>query len=311
MMFVNTLRKLGQRSDKEGEIMGPLDLVKLTPLMERTPGKPEITIGLIDGPVLLSHADLSTGSIREVPRGHAGTCSRTSSAACTHGTFVAGILSAKRGSLAPAICPRCTLLTRPIFSETADANGNMPSATPDALAKAIVDAVNAGANVLNLSAALAQPSTRGEKQLEHALDYAAARGAIAVVAAGNQGTVGGSALTRHAWVIPVAGCDRQGRPVQQSNLGRSIGRRGLSAPAENITSLGTDGTPVTIGGTSAAVPFVTGAVALLWSEFPGASASQVKFAITQGHVPRRPAIVPPLLNAWAAYQFMLRRRYAT
>jgi subtilisin family serine protease len=302
---------LGQWSDKKGEGMGPLDLVKLTRLMERTPGKPEIMIGLIDGPVLLSHPGLATESIREAPGGHVAACSRASSAACIHGTFVAGILFAKRGSAAPAICPRCTLLTRPIFAESADGNGNMPGATPEALAKAIVDVVNAGATVLNLSAALAQPSARGEKQLEHALDYAAARGVIAVVAAGNQGTVGGSALTRHAWVIPVAGCDRQGRPVQESNLGRSIGRCGLSAPAENITSLGANGTPVTMGGTSAAVPFVAGTVALLWSEFPGASASQVKFAITQGHVPRRPAIVPPLLNAWEAYQFMLRRRYPT
>lgn len=30
---------------------------------------------------------------------------------------------------------------------------------------------------------------------------------------------------------------------------------------------------------SAAAPFVTGAIALLWSEFPNATAAQVKFAI--------------------------------
>ena len=33
--------------------MDPLDLVKLTALMERTRGNPEVKIGLIDGPVLL------------------------------------------------------------------------------------------------------------------------------------------------------------------------------------------------------------------------------------------------------------------
>lgn len=287
--------------------MDPLQYVNLTGLMKLTSGRPEITIALIDGPVAVDHPDLAVHNFREVPRAGSSSCSLVTSTACMHGTFVAGMLSARRGSSAPAICPACTLLLRPIFAEGASVNGQMPSAAPEQLATAIVETVDAGARVLNMSVGLVEPASRGVRQLDQALDYAAARGAIAVVAAGNQGTVGGSALTRHAWVIPVAGCDRQGRPVQESNLGHSIGRHGLSAPAENITSLGSDGKPLTIGGTSAAVPFVTGAVALLWSEFPGASASQVKFAITQRHVPRRPAIVPPPLNAWAAYQFMLGR----
>ena len=90
-----------------------------------------------------------------------------------------------------------------------------------------------------------------------------------VAAAGNQGTVGSSAITRHPWVIAVIGCDLEGRPTTESNLGSSIGRGGLAAPGQNITSLGTNGKPQTSGGTSVAAPFVTGAIALLWSEFPG------------------------------------------
>jgi hypothetical protein len=39
--------------------MFPLELVKLTALMERTSGSPEVTIGLIDGPVATQHADLA------------------------------------------------------------------------------------------------------------------------------------------------------------------------------------------------------------------------------------------------------------
>ncbi len=53
-----------------------------------------------------------------------------------------------------------------------------------------------------------------------------------------------------------------------SNLGSSIARRGLMAPGDAVTSLGTNGQTVTSGGTSAATPFVTGAIALLWSIFP-------------------------------------------
>jgi subtilisin family serine protease len=185
----------------------------------------------------------------------------------------------------------------------------MPSATPEELADAIIDSVNAGARVINLSSALIQPSSRTEKTLTEALNYAARHGAITVAASGNQGIVGSSSITRHPWVIAVAACNGHGRPLSESNLGRSIGRLGLSAPGENITSLGTDGDPQTLSGTSAAAPFVTGAIALAWSEFPRARAAEVKLAITRCGREARHTLVPPLLDAWAAYQMLASARH--
>lgn len=284
--------------------MSPIELVRLSALMERSQGRAGIAVALVDGPVAQDHPDLAGASIRELPGKTKGACSLADSVACTHGTFVAGILFARRGSVAPAICPGCTLLLRPIFAETANANGNMPSATSEELAEAIIDSVNAGAFVINLSSAIVQPSGKGESKLEEALNHAARRGVITVAAAGNQGTVGSSVITRHPWVIPVAACTLEGRPLQESNLGSSIGRRGLSAPGENVSSLGTNNQPRTFGGTSAAAPFVTGAIALLWSEFPGATAAQIKLAVTQAGVARRGGVAPPVLDAWAAYQVM-------
>jgi subtilisin family serine protease len=152
----------------------------------------------------------------------------------------------------------------------------MPSATADELAEAIVEVVDAGARIVNLSAALQGPSPRGERSLEQALDHALRRGVVVVAAAGNQGEVGSSAITRHPWVIPVVAYDRRGRPMVSSNLGASIGRHGLGGPGEGITSLGAETEPRTMGGTSVATPFVTGAVALIWSEFPAASPAEVK-----------------------------------
>jgi subtilisin family serine protease len=289
--------------------MNPLDLVKLTLLMELTTGISEVTVGLIDGPVAVSNPDLSAENIQEIPGSTSGTCSLFKSAACEHGTFVAGILCGRRSSAAPAICPNCTMLVRPIFSETASGNKEMPSATPDELAAAIVDCIEAGAHVLNLSAGLVQQSPKGERELEQALDYAAKRGVTVVVAAGNQGTIGSSAITRHPWVIPVAACDIRGRPIDQSNFGNSIGRRGLSAPGDDITSLGAEeGKLITLGGTSAAAPFITGTIALLQSEFPAATSAEVKFAVTRAYGSKRTTIVPPLLDAWASYEFMTNTR---
>ena len=178
----------------------------------------------------------------------------------------------------------------------------MPSATPEELATAILDCMNAGARVINLSLALAQPSINGVRALEEAFDQAIKRGVIVVAAAGNQGALGSSAITRHPWVIPVVACDDRGRPTNDSNLGGSIGRRGLSALGAGVTSLVAEGEPLTLGGTSVAAPFVTGAVALLWSEFFDASAGQIKLAVTQGSGWRRASVVPPLLNAEAAYR---------
>src|SRR5829696_4485748 len=206
--------------------MDPLDLVNLRPLMETTTGSPDTIVGLLDGPVAINHPDLAAESITQLPGRPRGGCAQTSSAACLHGTFTAGILSAKRDSSAPAICPECTLVVRPIFKETTRGSEEMPSATPAELAEAIVECVEAGAQVLNLSVALAQPSSRAEQKLKEALDYAARRGCIVVAAAGNQGAIASSAITRHPWVIPVVGCELRGRPTAETNLGSSIGRRG-------------------------------------------------------------------------------------
>ena len=285
--------------------MEPLDLVKLTALMARTSGSPEVKIGLIDGPVATQHTDFAGEHLREISGNNSATCTQTNSTACLHGTFVAGILAAKRNSLAPAICPDCILLIRPIFAETTSGSEQMPSTTPMELAAAIIECIDAGAKVINLSLALAQPSTKGEMVLEEALNQTVKRGVLVVAAAGNQGTLASSVITRHPWVIPVVGCDLGGRPTNESNLGSSIGRRGLSAPGHGITSLGAEGQSLTLGGTSVAVPFVTGTIALLWSEFPNATAAQIKLAITQASTPRRASVVPPLLDAAAAYKILL------
>src|SRR5262245_15507603 len=82
----------------------------------------------------MSHPDLAGANIRDISGGMAGACTEAGSAACLHGTFVAGMLSARRSAMAPAICPACTLLLRPIFAEMTSGNGQMPSATPVELA---------------------------------------------------------------------------------------------------------------------------------------------------------------------------------
>jgi subtilisin family serine protease len=230
-----------------------LNLVNLGPLMERTSGASQIVIGFMDGPLALNHPDLAAESVRGIAGEPGAGCTHSGSPACFHATFTAVILGARRDSPAPAICPGCSLLVRPIFKAGATQNGALPSATAGQIARAIVECVEAGARVLNLSA---------------------------------------------AYYL-------RGRPLGQTNLGSSVGRRGLLAPGEGVVSLGAEGEPLSLGGTGVGAPFVTGTIALLWSMFPRVSAAEVKHALTiAAYGLRRTTIVPPLLDAWASYQTM-------
>jgi len=286
--------------------VSPLRLVRLDGLMARTRGRPDVRIGLIDGPVLTDHAELERERFVTVTEEAGATCSRPDSVACLHGTFIAGILASTRQSTAPAICPDCTVLVRPIYRDTLVPLADNPVAGPRQLAAAIVDTIDAGARIVNVSLGVSNGSLGVNGELSEALNYASRRGTIIVAAAGNQGEVGASLITRHPSVIPVVACDLHGRVLNGSNVGRSIGIHGLLAPGQEVTSLGAHGGPLALSGTSVATPFVSGTIALLWSAFPSATPAAIRRAVSQSWMRRR-SITPPLLDAEAAYDALAER----
>jgi subtilisin family serine protease len=291
--------------------MDPLEQVKLRSLMAISTGAPGVIIGLIDGPIDFNHSAFQSANITTVKNSQYAACRSASSIACMHGTFIAGMLCARRGLSAPAICPDCKLLLYPIFSEgeKEDLNSNksasflLPSTTPKELSNAIIETVNAGAKIINISAGLSTSSLVAYKELEDAYDYAMRNGVIVVAAAGNQGSIGGYlSILSHQWVIPVAACDEQGRLDSMSNFGPSIGSHGVMAPGINITSTSPDGGYTQVSGTSFATPFVTGSIALLWSIFPNANPAAIINSITTNTSSfKRRSITPPLLNVEAAW----------
>jgi hypothetical protein len=102
-----------------------LDATGLRALTERSAGRPEIAVALLDGPVALDHPDLAEARLH--PLGTAAAGCPTGGPACAHGTFVAGVLCARRSSPAPALAPGCTVLLSPIFVDS----GGLPSADPE------------------------------------------------------------------------------------------------------------------------------------------------------------------------------------
>jgi subtilisin family serine protease len=297
--------------------MDPLSLVRLRSLMNISSGSPDITIGLIDGPVDLSHPALQESKIRAVKEYQLAACKNATSIACRHGTFIAGILCAKRGLDAPAICPGCTLLLRPIFTDQTltDNNSNnnknnevlllFPSTTPEELSDAIIELVDGGARIINLSLGLSTSSLMTYPKLQEAYDYARQHRVIIVASSGNQGYIGGISLLHNEWIIPVAASDEYGRLDPMSNFGPSVGSRGLMAPGTNVTSTSSGGGYVKMSGTSFAAPFVTGTLALLWSVFPTTSAADLVRCVRAGSSDRRHrSITPPLLNVEAVYHVL-------
>ncbi|WP_017236479.1 S8 family peptidase [Streptomyces sp. SS] len=279
-----------------------VDPARLSALTARTTGRPDVVVGVVDGFVDPGHPDLALQPLRfvgaRVPAGDPG-------AFAGHGTLVVSALGARPTATTPGLCPGCSFVVRPVPGL------DVPPATPDDLAGALVDVVAAGARVVNLSLALERlPSAGpaddpGVRVLLDAVELACRRGVLVVAAAGNDGEIGGSPLVHHPWVIPVVACDDAGRLLPTSTLGRAIGRRGLTAPALPLAFTATGGAARAVTGTSAAAPVVTGAVALLWSLFPGASAEAVRDAITRPRPPaRRTSVVPPLLDAAYAYDVL-------
>jgi subtilisin family serine protease len=269
----------------------------LAGLMRASDGSREVILGMVDGPVMASHPDLERSRLVALSSPSV-MCQASDSLACQHGTFIAGILASRRASAAPGLCPGCTLVVRPIFCE-AVAGRSCPEVTPGDLARAVIETVDAGARVINLSVGLAGSAREDEPALDQAFDHARRQGCLVVAAAGNHGWIGHLPLFRHPWVIPVAACDARGRPLAASNLGADVGRRGLLAPGVGVTSTAAAGGHARLTGTSVATPFVTGTAGLLWSLHPSAEAAQIRWALLRPGASRR-SIVPPLLNAEAS-----------
>jgi subtilisin family serine protease len=285
--------------------MDPLAQTGLQSLMHVSSGHQDVVIGIIDGPVDLDHPAFQTSNIKTIRDSQFDACKNASSIACSHGTFVAGILCAKRGLPAPAICPGCQVILNPIFREGKDNTSKkdviFPSATAEELSDAIIETVDAGARIINLSLGLSTSSLTIYDRLQQAYDYSLQNGVIIVVAAGNQGHIGNISLINHQWPIPVAACNEDGKLDPISNFGSSIGNRGVMAPGFNIRSTYPTGQYTYMSGTSIATPFVTGSIALLWSIFPKANPAAILNSITRATSFNRRSIIPPLLNVEASW----------
>lgn len=136
------------------------------------------------------------------------------------------------------------------------------------LAKGIVEAVDRGADILNVSI-----GTRGHAPLlADAVRYAQERGALIVASAGNEGLMGVSYPAAYEAVISVGAVDAEERHLYFSNRGDRVD---LVAPGIGIAVPGPEGASRYFHGTSASAPFVAGAAAILLGSKPQASGEEL------------------------------------
>jgi hypothetical protein len=168
-----------------------------------------------------------------------------------HGTAVSSLIAGSEGEVS-GLAPAAKVLGIRVADD--DGVGNS-----FAVARGIVEAADRGAKVINLCL-----GTHGDSALLHdAVRYACAHGAVVVATAGNDGIEGLTYPAAYEEALAVAAVDASGRHVYFSNRGAGVG---IAAPGLGVTAASTNGATELFSGTSAAAPFVSGAIAMLLSQ---------------------------------------------
>jgi cyanobactin maturation PatA/PatG family protease len=257
-------------------------LLGLPELQTETLGDPAITIAVLDGPVDLTHSCFAAANLTQLETLVAGTATM-GGLASAHGTHIASVLFGQPGSAVQGIAPRCRGILLPVFADKGD--GTAISCSQVDLARAITQAVAAGAQVINISGGEITPSGLATPLLDKAVRLCADNNILIVAAAGNEGCECLHVPAALPLVLAVGAMDAQGKPLDFSNWGGAYQAQGILAPGENILGATPGGGTALRSGTSFATPVISGIVALLLS-----------LQIQQGQPPDPHAIRELLLN---------------
>ena len=213
---------------------------------------------MLDGRVDLDHPCFEGADLTQLPTMvPAGSDPRGRMAA--HGTHVASLLFGQPNTPIEGIAPACRGLSVPVFSDDDVVLSQLD------LARALNQAVEAGANVINVSGGQMTHSGEAEDLLAQAVQNCANHGVLIVAAAGNDGCACLHVPAALPAVLAVGAMDDAKRPLQSSNWGDAYRLRGILAPGLDVVGAEPGGGTVSRTGSSFATPIVAGVAGLLLS----------------------------------------------
>ncbi len=226
--------------------------------------KKKAKIAIIDTGVDDQHEDL-TGNFVSIDTKH-------NDDPIGHGTHCAGIAAAVTNNSKgiASFSPNGTFVS----VTSVKVFGKYGNTSQKRIIDGMIEAVDNGATVLSMS--LGGPSTdQNQKAYRAAVKYANQKGAIVVVAAGNENmNAKRRAPASVVGVITVAAIDNQ---LQKASFSNTVGdlKMGIAAPGVQVYSTIPDNKYDYLNGTSMATPYVAGLVALLQSLKPNITTEQV------------------------------------
>lgn len=233
-------------------------LTGLGPVQSAMLGDPSICVAVLDGPVDLSHPCFAGANVRRLdtlvqdPAGQ-GPMS-------AHGTHVTSLIFGQPGSPVAGIAPQCRGLIAPVFRDFDERRLSQLD-----LARAIEQAVQEGAHVINISGGQQTSDGQAEGILERALRLCEDNKVLVVAAVGNDGCPCLHVPAAVPSVLGVGALGADGKPLETSNWGDAYRSNGILAPGENIKGAAPGGGTVSLTGSSFATPIASGVAALLLS----------------------------------------------
>jgi len=206
-----------------------------------------IKVAVIDSGIDVTHPFLQGVEISEL------SLIKGDSASSGHGTAVASIIVGNSENQ-KGIAPAASILSVRVLNEY----GEGDSFT---VARGIVEAVDRGADVINMSLGGESASS----VLEQAVQYAHSNGVTVVAAVGNEGREGVAYPARYEGVVGVTSLDANGRASGFANYGKGVD---VGAPGVGVYSAWADEEIVSFSGTSTASAFVAGVLAAELSKNP-------------------------------------------
>ncbi|MCD8298737.1 MAG: S8 family serine peptidase [Opitutae bacterium] len=210
-----------------------------------------VKIAILDSGILLDHIALRGASISQIDV--VGGAPDTAES-LSHGTAVASLVCGNGEGGVVGAAANAEIVAVRIF----DGNGDADSFTA---AAGIYAAIEAGAQIVNISAGLSEDSA----VLRQAVEFAISQGVTIVAAAGNEGLTALAYPAAYSGVIAVGAVDAENSSAPFSNVGDNL----LSvAPGVGIVAAGTADTNVvtSFSGTSASAPLVAGTLAAAISD---------------------------------------------